>query len=525
MSAADLLAALDALPRLGWVAGPTPVTPLHDLAAGLGLGWLGAKRDDALPGLFGGSKVRKLDFLLAAAPWAAAEAWASAGAIGSGQLVALTAAAERLGRRLEALVFWEPLSAGVEEHLAFIASGPTSLAYRRSRLTLALRDPRVLIGRTHRGRPVVPPGASAPAGLAGMVRAGLELAVQVAAGELPAPDRVVVALGSGGTAAGLALGLGLGGLSSTVVHAVAAVERPLASHGRLRSLVEATRRWLVAAGVYAAGPAAPIRIDRRRVGPGYGAPTPESLAACARVPSLPLEPVYSGKALASVLGGALPRGERVLFWVTPHRAGPLPVDPDWRDRLPPALRRRLTAVDRPRRRFVLLGVAGLTAVALGHRLTGYDALPPGLVLASWEGNVLRAAAEALLPPAPAPYDGVPAAIDRYVAALPRSLRREIHMLLSALEHGTLLDLHVDRLTRLEPAAREHFLSTLAARGGLQRQMYRGVRDLCMLGYYQDPTTWPALGYPGPMVSRERRPDAYDALRAPDGTPPPGWSAA
>jgi D-cysteine desulfhydrase len=39
----------------------------------------------------------------------------------------------------------------------------------------------------------------------------------VRAGELPEPETIVLAVGSGGTAAGLALGLGLAGLRSKIV--------------------------------------------------------------------------------------------------------------------------------------------------------------------------------------------------------------------------------------------------------------------------------------------------------------------
>ena len=112
---------LDAFPRLGWVDAPTPVTALPDLADVLGLAWLGVKRDDRLPTLHGGSKVRKLDFALAAPTVARAPTWTSFGAIGSGHLSTLTAAATHLERRLLARCFFEPLGPWVEEELAFTA--------------------------------------------------------------------------------------------------------------------------------------------------------------------------------------------------------------------------------------------------------------------------------------------------------------------------------------------------------------------------------------------------------------------
>ena len=60
---------LDRLPRLGWAADPTPIQAMPELAAELGLGWLGCKRDDLTQPGSGGTKTRKLDFLLASPPW------------------------------------------------------------------------------------------------------------------------------------------------------------------------------------------------------------------------------------------------------------------------------------------------------------------------------------------------------------------------------------------------------------------------------------------------------------------------
>ena len=60
----------------------------------------------------------------------------------------------------------------------------------------------------------IPLGGSTALGTLGHVNAALELADQVEAGELPLPGRVVVPLGSGGTAAGLALGFAMAGLDT-----------------------------------------------------------------------------------------------------------------------------------------------------------------------------------------------------------------------------------------------------------------------------------------------------------------------
>ncbi len=523
---------LDAFPRLGWVEAATPITPLPALAHELGLGWLGAKRDDQAPDLYGGSKVRKLDFALAAPRLADAPRWISFGAIGSGHLATLTAAASHLGRRLLAHCFFEPLGPWVEEELAFTASGPTELTYCRTRLRLASRFPRELAGR---GEGVVPPGATDGVGMLGMVRAGLELAEQMDAGELPALDRVYVPLGSGGCAVGLSLGLALGGRRPTI-HAVAAVERWFSRTGRLRRLLEASREALRDRGIDARLDPAPLVIDRTQVGPGYGHATAASLRAVGSLAplGLDLEPVYSGKAMAALReDAATARGARVLFYATGHRR-PLPHAPDWEARLPAALQHDLRAARGARggrRRWIAGGVAAAAGVALGARLGFHRDVAGwrGHTLYAWEGAVLAAAAEAIVPeraggaiPGGVSPDAIAVHVDRYLIGMPPGTRTEIHAMLALIEHGTWLEGRALRFTRLAPSARRAVLAGLAGRGGDLALAAKGLRDLCYLGYYQDPRTWPELGYGGPWVRAGAGPRGpYDALVAPAGAAPPG----
>ncbi len=119
---------------------------------------------------------------------------------------------------------------------------------------------------------------------------------------------------------------------------------------------------------------------------------------------------------------------------------------------------------------------------------------------------MTAAATALIPDSPGgtwPAGPTPLEIarnaDRYLMALPPALLREVRGLLLFLEHGTWLTFHWPRFTRLTPAAAAAHLQRLHARGGTQRLIANGIRDLCMSAWYQDPRTWPALGYEGPLV--------------------------
>ncbi len=534
----QLLAILEQFPRLGWVQTPTPVQAMPQLAARLGLPWLGAKRDDLCTPLFGGAKVRKLDFLLAAEPWASAQAWISVGAIGSGHLVACTAAAQALSRQMHAEVFWEPLSEGVDVNLAYVAGHAAHLHYHRSRLSLALSHPGLLLGAAMPGRAVIPPGGTVPVAMIGLVRAGLELAEQVRDGQLPEPQRIYVSLGSGGTAVGLAMGLAVGGLKSTV-YAVAAVERLLATRLRIDHLLQGLRREFTHMGLddWAEVEPNPLVIDYGHVGRGYGHSSSPSLRAVDALHSegIDLEPIYTGKAMAGLIADAeraKAGGHKlgnVLFWHTVRRAQPLPAPDDWQGRLPPLLRNhlKLRAPTRLLSRRRWIAVTGLTAVTAsaalvwqgGPQLSDWQ----GTILSAKEAAVLAAAVEALLHPAPEPgtWQAAALGVDRWLAQIATDKQREIKALLHLVDLAPWADGTAKRLAELPIPDRLLHLQRLQRRSALTAQAVQGLCDLSHLGYYQLPCTWTGLQYDGPLVPAKPRPwrRAYLDLLAPPGQMP------
>lgn len=550
-------------PHMGWQVVPTAVTGLPHRAHELGLDWLGVKRDDLATVLCGGTKVRKLDALLAAEPWYSAQKWTTVGALGSGHLVACTAAAEALGRQIAVDVFGEPLqgpawavaaqgaaarraSEGVLDNLAYTVGHVHELHFHRNRATLALTAAPVLMRRWFRGGAVIPPGATVPEGMVGLLRAALELADQVARGELPMPARLYVALGSGGTAVGLAVGCALAGLPLTI-HAVRTVEAPLASRHRFDRGVAGLCAWLAARGLElpAGRVAVPVRIDGTQMGRGYGWPTVASQQARMMLQGdgIAADDVYTGKAWAALLADARrsrPQGGAWLFWNTVR--GPLPVA-GARDLQPQALARHpaLPAWLRGDIRAALRAGQGQ-----GHsrrwllRATGvgvagwmlWRTLPDGpqVTASTWHGQVLSAreaatvvAAAAVLldpPPRDAALVQLAVAVDAYVAHLSSASQREVHLLLATVEHG---HAGLPRFSFADADARLRSLLRWRAMPRVGRDLFRGVRDLVMLGWYQQAAAWPRLGYGGPWVDAAPRPrrQTYARLVAADGQLPPG----
>lgn len=168
----------------------------------------------------------------------------------------------------------------------------------------------------------IPFGGTTPLGILGHVRGGLELSRQVKDGLLPVPARVFVPLGTGGTAAGLALGFAAAGLPSLVV-AVRCGPSLGVDEAWLRWLGTRTRHFLARHGV-AAGElpdGGRVRVDHSAWSGAYGRPHPGATALALRMRTeagVTLDATYSAKACYAAwrAAGEAPRDEPVLFWHT-----------------------------------------------------------------------------------------------------------------------------------------------------------------------------------------------------------------
>lgn len=313
-----MIAVLDALPlpRVPLLPAPTPVERLADD--------LWVKREDQAGTAYGGNKVRKLEYLLGEALELGGDVL-TMGAVGSHHVLATAVYGARAGVRVHAVLTAQPDSPHAREVARAIHAHAEQLFPARSYAEVPVVWARARVAlRLLSGFPpvLVPVGGSNPLGATGWVRGGLELAEQVAAGELPMPERVVVPLGSGGTVAGLWVGLRAAGLDLPIV-AVRTAPRAVGSGPIVQLLARRTAQRLRALGFPAVElRRAPIVVDRQ-FGAGYGVPTEASrrAEAEARALGLKLEPTYTAKAFAEVLAT---RGPRTLFF---HTASSKPMAP------------------------------------------------------------------------------------------------------------------------------------------------------------------------------------------------------
>jgi D-cysteine desulfhydrase len=291
---------------------PTPVESLR-LPALDGPVWI--KRDDLASTALGGNKVRALEYLLAAVQ--PGELLLTAGGEGSTHVLATAVHASRLAARVHA-VRWRHEMHAVSEDVA-----------RRSRAECVVIETsatplggilRTLVRRATLRARWIPFGGTSPLGILGHVNAALELAEQVSAGQLPSPARVVVPLGTGGTAAGLALGFAAAGIPTQVVGARVV---PRIATGRARVLLRAraTARWvrrksgviMPRVGIHA------VRVVDDAYAGAYGRVSPlgrDAAAAMERATGMRLDATYSAKAFAIALRLAREAEGATVFWST-----------------------------------------------------------------------------------------------------------------------------------------------------------------------------------------------------------------
>jgi L-cysteate sulfo-lyase len=273
------------------------------LAAHLGLRDLRAKRDDCTGLGLGGNKVRKLEFDLAAAREAGADAVVCGGVVQSNTARQVAAACAKLGLECHLGIMHGRLAAtepGYERtgnilldrlYGAVVHDIPWD-EDRNRRLraiaeSLSAADRRVYF---------VPYGASDALGAMGYALAAEEIVR-----DLPDVAWIVHASGSAGTQAGLLAGLLAMGHPARVIGVDVDAQAP-------RVAADVRRVGREAAALLGCGDRwddGSVEVAGDWSGPAYGVPdaaTEEAIRLAARLEGLALDPVYSGKGMAGLVG-------------------------------------------------------------------------------------------------------------------------------------------------------------------------------------------------------------------------------
>lgn len=308
------------LPRLRLATLPTPLEEAPRLGAALGVR-LFVKREDCSGYGLGGNKLRQIDFILADALARGHDAVVTTAGLQSNFCRALAAASAKTGLACGLLLRGHQPNSVQGNLLLDQVFGAT---VRFTDVTDPW-DPRVKteldalaesLRRAGRNPAIVHlPGVTAALAAAAWATGAEELDAQWRDAGID-PTRIYVAVGSGLTLAGIALGLKAAGRRCRAVGI--SVQQPAARI--VPWIAEAASAASRLAGLAMPFSAADFDLDDRHVGPGYGVPSAASLAAlklAGRHEGLVLDPVYTGKALAGMIAqvrdGTVKPGETIVF--------------------------------------------------------------------------------------------------------------------------------------------------------------------------------------------------------------------
>jgi len=308
-------------PRRRYTAGPTPLEPLPHLTRELAGPNLFIKRDDLLGLAGGGNKTRKLEFLVADALARGADTLVTCGAVQSNHCRLTAAAAVREGLRCRLVLeervpgSYRPDAGGNNLLFRLLGVEGIRVVEGGTDLTAAMEEVAAEEAKAGRTAYVIPGGGSNALGALGYVACMHETVQQAFQDGLPI-HHLVCTSGSAGTHAGLLVG------AASVGHDVAVVGISVnrAKGPQEEKVALLAREAGALLGLPEGVPPETVVVDDRFVGEGYALPTEgmrEAVGLLARLEGILLDPVYTGKAMAGLLGwvreGRFPTDENVLF--------------------------------------------------------------------------------------------------------------------------------------------------------------------------------------------------------------------
>ncbi len=308
-------------PRRRYTPHTTPIEKLERLSRALGGPEIYVKRDDLLGLAAGGNKARKLEFLVADALKQGADTLITVGAVQSNHCRLTLAAAIKEGLRCRLVLeervpgSYRPDASGNNFLYRLLGAEAITVVPGGSDLAAAMGDVADELARDGRKGYLIPGGGSNALGALGYVACAQELLAQTFDLGLKL-DYLVCASGSGGTHAGLVTGLvGMNAPLPVMGISVSAAKAP--QEAKLHMLANETAELL---GIRGGVPREAFTVIDEYVGEGYSLPTAEMVEAVrlfARLEGILLDPVYTGKAAAGLIGlirqGAFKAGEKVLF--------------------------------------------------------------------------------------------------------------------------------------------------------------------------------------------------------------------
>ena len=308
-------------PRRRYTEGRTPLEKLERLSALLGGPDIYIKRDDLLGLAGGGNKTRKLEFLVADALAKGCDTLITVGAVQSNHCRLTLAAAVKEGMKCRLLLeqrvakSYNPQASGNNFLYRLLGVEEIKVVDLGTDLAKTMEQMAEDVARRGRKAYIIPGGGSTPLGALGYVSCAEEILAD-AFDRGVRLDHIVCASGSAGTHAGLITGL-IGNNANIPLTGINVRRTREEQEPMVHKLAEQTAALLCVRGGV---PREAITALGDWVGPGYSLPSPEMVEAVrmlAQVEGILLDPVYTGKAMAGLIGlirqGKFRKGESVLF--------------------------------------------------------------------------------------------------------------------------------------------------------------------------------------------------------------------
>tara|TARA_R110002110_G_scaffold157570_1_gene354566 strand:+ start:123637 stop:124653 length:1017 start_codon:yes stop_codon:yes gene_type:complete len=297
------MAAPEFPPRVELARRPTPLQYLARASERWGQGHrLWVKRDDLSGCLLSGNKVRKLEFIVAHALAEGCDTLITCGGLQSNHCRATAFAGAQLGLSVHLLLRGDEPAASEGNFLLDQLAGATINCYPKRQYVSELPDLfahwQAHYAGLGRKALAIPTGGSDGLGVWGYIAACEELAADLATAGIDSAH-LVTATGSGGTQAGLTLGVSLYDLPLTVWGVNVCDDEQYF----LDKVAADTGDWRAR---FPAAPAVTVetRVLDGYVGAGYGVAGPEVFALIAELAALEgllLDPVYTGKAFQGMV--------------------------------------------------------------------------------------------------------------------------------------------------------------------------------------------------------------------------------
>lgn len=294
-------------PRLELARLPTPLQPMDRLTEKYSIPTGGprlwVKRDDLTETGMSGNKLRKLEFIAAAAQERGCDTLITCGGIQSNHCRTTALLGARLGLRVQLILRGEASGVPDGNLLVDYLAGAAAAFYPPREYFAEL--PQLFAHwqgyYEERGHKTfsIPTGASDGLGIWGYIAGAEELLTGCKAQGFE-PDHIICATGSGGTQAGLTLGCHLLG-ATTRVTGYAVCDNADYFYAKVR---EDVRHWVEIGGGSIDEKTLNVLVNADYIGPGYAVaeePVYRTIAEAATLEGLLLDPVYTGKAFYGML--------------------------------------------------------------------------------------------------------------------------------------------------------------------------------------------------------------------------------